>query len=97
MTFHVEQPAVIAAADAVLLDLAVIQSRAAVTAARINQPWSALSVAKENQILAHDLHRPWRVAGIGAHADGMPVATQQFAHRRAASHFGELGVVARRL
>src|SRR6185312_3103155 len=46
--FGIEQPAVIAAADAALLDLAVVERGAAMGAARIKQPGTAFAVAEED-------------------------------------------------
>src|SRR5205807_8166719 len=46
----VELPAVIAAADAVLLDLAIIKRGAAVAAAGVEQAWAAMPVAEQDQI-----------------------------------------------
>src|SRR5882757_6034115 len=97
VAFDVEQPAVIAAADAALLDLAVVQSRAAMAAARIDQARSPLPVTEQDQLLAQHLHRPRHRTCIGAHAHRMPVAAQKLAHRRAATDLGQLGVVGRRL
>src|SRR5262249_6567043 len=51
-TLDVEQPAVIAAADAPLLDLAVIERGAAMAAARLPQARPALPVAEQNEVLA---------------------------------------------
>ncbi|MEY9384258.1 hypothetical protein ABIF93_002515 [Bradyrhizobium japonicum] len=95
--FGVELPAVIAAADAVFLDLAVIERGAAMAAARVQQADAAVLVAEQHQILAEraDLFR--RVGGIADQPDRMPVAAQQLAHRRAARDRGELGARVRRL
>ena len=50
--FHVEQPAVIAAADAVLLDPAVVERGAAMGAARMQQARAALAIAEDDEVLA---------------------------------------------
>src|SRR5207245_8434866 len=52
MALGVELPAVIAAADAVLLDLAVIERGAAMAAARVQEACTGVLVAKQHQILA---------------------------------------------
>ena len=52
MAFDVEQPAVVAATNAALLDLAVVQRRAAMAAARIDKSRPPLPVAKQDQLLA---------------------------------------------
>src|SRR5262249_18421982 len=95
LAFDVVEPAVIAAADAARFDLAVVERGAAMTAARIDQARPALAVAEQDQLLAEDLHRSGRGAGVGPHADRMPVAAQQLAHRRAVADLGEAGVVGR--
>src|SRR5207237_7634534 len=76
--------------------LAVVERRAAMAATRIDQAWPALSVAEQDQLLSQDLHRPWCRTGVAAEPDRMPVAAQQFPHRRAATDFRELAVVAGR-
>src|SRR5581483_8182461 len=87
----VELPAVIAAADTVLLDLAVIKGGAAVAAARVQEAGAAVPVAEQDQILAQDAHFSGDIGGVGGEPDRMPVAPQQLAHRRAAADRGELG------
>jgi hypothetical protein len=95
MALHVEQPAVVAAADAALFDLAVIQGRAAMRAVRVDQAGPAGLVAKQDQVLAQHPHLARRVAGVGRGADRVPVAPEQFAHRRAGADLGQLLAVAR--
>ncbi|MGY4461012.1 hypothetical protein ACVWYI_004972 [Bradyrhizobium sp. LB13.1] len=97
VTFGVELPAVIAAADAVLLDLAVVERGAAMAAARVQQADAAVLVAEQHQIFAEGTHLLRRVGGITDKSDRMPVAAEQFAHRRAAHDRGELGTCERRL
>jgi hypothetical protein len=58
--FDVEQPAVIAAADTALLDLAVVERGAAMAAARIDEARPALPVPEQDELLAQDLDRPRR-------------------------------------
>ena len=59
-------------------------------------PARPCAVAKQDQVFAEHAHRRGRVAGVRREADRMPVAAQQFAHRRAGADLGELGVVGRR-
>ena len=80
---HVEQPAVVAAADAALLDLAVEQRGATVRAVRIDQARAAALVAEQDQILAQHTHLARCIRGIARQADRVPVAPQQLAHGRA--------------
>src|SRR5262249_36591212 len=65
VTFRIEQPAVIAAADAVLLDAPEMETGAAVSAALHHQSRAPLAIAKENQILAEDPHAARRRCRIG--------------------------------
>src|SRR5262249_38660815 len=95
--FNVEQPAMVAAADAALLDLAVVERRAAMAAARIDQARPAGAVAEQDQLLAEHLDGARRGSGVGRHAHGMPVAAQQLAHRRAAADLGKARVIGRSL
>ena len=52
MALGVELPAMVAAADAVFLDLAVIERGAAMAAARVQEACTGVLVAKQHQILA---------------------------------------------
>src|SRR6185312_6282841 len=84
-----KQPAVIAAADAFILDLAVEQRRAAVHAARIEETWPALAVAEQNQIFAEHLDLFWPRRGLFRGRHRLPVTPEQFAHRRARPDLGQ--------
>src|SRR6185437_14609619 len=90
-----EQPAVIAAADAFILDLAVEQGGAAMHAARIEETWPALTVTEQNQILAQeaDFCRPR--GGVARQRDRMPKTPQPFAARRVGAHLGQHRIVSR--
>ncbi len=92
MAFSVEEPAVIATADAAILDLAVIKRRAAMGAARIEQAGLATAVAEEDQILAQhaDLLRP--VGGFARQRDRVPIAAQQLAHLGAGTGLGVIAI-----
>jgi hypothetical protein len=87
---------VIAAADAVLLDPAVVERRAAVRAARVHEARTPGAVAKEDQLLAEHAHLARRRTRIAGQPDRVPVAAQQLAHRRAGADLGELALVRRR-
>ena len=89
VSLGVELPAVIAAAQAVVLNLAVIQRGAAVAAAGMEQPRASPFVAEQNQILAQRADLVRRLPGIGLQTDGMPEPTQQFPHRFAAADLGQ--------
>jgi hypothetical protein len=95
-TFDVEQPAMIAAADAALLDLAVIERGAAMRAAGLYQSRAAGLVAKQDQVFPEHTDLAWRLRGMRAQSDGMPIAAQQVAHRRARTDLGQRLDVGRR-
>src|SRR5205807_5516887 len=92
---RVEQPAVIAAADAALLDPPVVERGAAVAAVRSDEPGPPGAVAEQDEVLAERAHRFRRRAGVGGQPDRMPIAPQQLAHRRAAADLGQVAVVGR--
>ena len=89
--FGVELPAVIAAADAVLLDLAVIERGAAMAAAGMQQADAVVLVTEQDQVFAEDTDLAGNIGGVGHQADRMPVTPEQFPHRRAAPDLGQLG------
>src|SRR5579864_4244729 len=91
---HVEQPAVIAAADAVLLAAPVIERGAAVAATRIKQSRSPRAVAEQDQVFAEYAERTRPQSGIGSKPDRVPIAAQPFAGGRAATDLGQRGVEA---
>ena len=93
VSLDVEQPAVIAAAEPALLDLAVVERGPAVRAACVDEPGAARPVAEEDQVLAEDPYRPGRGPGVSDQTDRVPVAAQQLAHRRARPDLGELAQV----
>ena len=64
MALGVEQPTVIAAADARGLHRAVVQRRAAVRAVRVHQAGPPLPVAKQDQVLTQHPDLAWRGARI---------------------------------
>jgi hypothetical protein len=97
MAFGVELPAVIAAADAIFLDLAVIERGATVAAAGVEQADLALAVAEQDQILAECPDFAGNVGGVGRQTDWVPVAPQQFAHRGATADLGQFGAAGGRL
>src|SRR5258708_39237047 len=78
-----------AAADAALLDLAVVERGAAMAAPRLHQASAAGPVAEQHQVLAQHPDFARRVAGMRDQADRMPIAAHQLAHRGAAANLGE--------
>jgi hypothetical protein len=52
----IEEPAVIRATDAALLDVAVFEGRAAVRAVETHEADSIVEVAEENQLFAQEFH-----------------------------------------
>ena len=82
MALGVELPAVIAAADAVFLDLAVIERGAAVAAARMQQAGAAVPVAEQDQVLAERADFAGDIGGVGRR--GRPGASSAAAVRPSA-------------
>ena len=58
-------------------------------AARVEQAGAAMPVAEQDQILAEYTDFSGNVGGVGGKADRVPVAPQQFPHRRAAPDLGQ--------
>jgi hypothetical protein len=86
----VNEPAVVAAADAGVLDPAISHVGAAVRTVAVDQAVPAAAVAIEDQILAHQADGLDRVAiELAGAGDRLPIAAQQFAHRRAGADAGE--------
>ena len=85
LAVHVEQPAVIEAANAAVLDSAIAEIGAAMRAVALDQAKTILVVAEQDQVFAHDADRQ----GIAARRDffrrrdGLPIAPQELAARRA--------------
>ena len=80
---HVEQPAVVAAADAALLADAVFERGLAVAAIEVKEPVAPGLVAEEDEILAHHPDPLRQIGNLGGDRDGMPEATQILAAGRA--------------
>ena len=86
----VHHPAVVHAAQAVLLRYAVGEVDAAVRARALDEPERAGLVLVEDEVLSEETHRlRGALVEFGGCGDGMPVAAHQFAHRRASADLGE--------
>src|SRR4051812_7917408 len=83
LALRVVEPAVIAAADAALLDLPPLQGGAAMRAMRLERADPALLVAEEDDFLAQQLLLPRQILQLLGQADRLPIAAQQLAHRAA--------------
>jgi hypothetical protein len=94
---HAVQPAVVAAAQAVLLADAELERAAAVTAVRLQQAGLAVLRAEQHQRLAEHAHLDRQLAQLGGQRHGLPEAAQVFAGRRAALDVSEIRVLGRRL
>jgi hypothetical protein len=68
-----------------------------VAAAGVQQADPGVLVAEQHQILAEHAHFSGDIGGIGHQTNGMPVAPEQFAHRRAAADRRQFGSGRRRL
>ena len=90
---HVEHHAVIAAADAVLHDRAVLERGAAMHAVRMKDAHTAAAVAEGDQLFAQDLQEARGVGQFHRHAHGVPEGPHVFAHRRARADLGQLGIM----
>ena len=79
---RVVEPAVVIAAQPASLDIAVAEVGAAMPTMPIDEAVFAAEVLVENEILAHEPHRPrpglLELAGAG---DWPPIAAQQITHR----------------
>src|ERR1700749_1202006 len=89
VTLGVEFPAVIAAADAVFFDLAVIERRAAMAATRVQQACTSPAVPEKNQILAQHAHLLRHGRHRVRYANRMPVTAQILTTQRARAHTDE--------
>jgi hypothetical protein len=97
LTLRVVEPAVIAAAQARLLDAAPFERGAAMRAMRVERADPALLVAKEDDLLAEELHLLRQVAELVRGAHRLPIAAHQFAHRAARLDAGQLVIRSRNL
>ena len=96
VTLRVELHAVVAAADAVVLDAAEVQARAAVRTPFEHDARPSVAVAEHDQVLAEESGAMRAIARQRARdRDRMPVAAHRFAHRRAGARIGEPRVVGR--
>ena len=86
----VEVPAVVAAADAALLDLAELERGAPVHAAPFQHPDPPACVAEHHQVLAEDPDGPRKVLELRFDADGLPEAAQVLPAGRSVSHAAKL-------
>jgi hypothetical protein len=84
VTLRVELHAVVAAADAVVLDSAEVQTRAAVRAPFEHDARLTVAIAEHDEVFAEESGAMRVVARQRARdRDRMPVAAHRFAHRRA--------------
>ena len=93
---HVELPAVVDAADAVLLVPAQPERRKAVGAPLAHQAYAAGRVAEGNEVLTEDAQAQGIAVGMRQlmrDEDRLPVAAHQLAHRRTGPHAGQSFVV----
>jgi hypothetical protein len=92
VTFDVELPAVVAASDAVVLDVTEEQRCPPVSAVRIEQTWPALAVAEEDEVLPEDPNRPRSLRHRGCGRNRLPVATKELPTGGVWPDLGEEGV-----
>ena len=90
----VHHPAVVHAAQAVLLGYAVGEVDAAVGAEALDEAERAGPVLVEDEVLAEEAHRlGGALVEFRRRGEGVPVAAHQFAHRRAGADLREAFVV----
>jgi hypothetical protein len=87
---RVEEPAVIAAADAEVFHLAVEQRRAAVDAPWVDEARVAAAVAEQDQVFAEHPNRARKIRCLLGQRDRMPVAAQKLTARSARVHRREV-------
>src|SRR6516225_5271462 len=87
---RVVEPAVIAAADAALLDAAPFERGSAMRAMRVDGADPPLLVPEHDDVLAQELFLARKVAQLVGRADRLPIAAQEFAHRAARLDAGQL-------
>ncbi len=92
--FDIEQPAVIAAANAALFGSAVVERRSAVAAMLVEEPGTTLAIAKQNQILAEHSNALRQLAERGQ-SDGLPESPKELAASRAGTDLRHLCIVGR--
>ena len=90
---HVEAPSVVAAAQAPLLALAVLERGVPVRAVPMEQPVASPEITEEHQVFAEHPHQEGDVRYFGAERHRMPEAPQVFPARRSRSHVSEFGVL----
>ena len=89
---HIVMPAVIAAAQPPLLDLAELERRPAVRAVAVQEPDPAAPVPEYHQVLAQYPDRDRVFAQLLGHGDRMPKAAHVLATRRPGPDLGQLRV-----
>ena len=91
---HVEQPAVVAAADAALGDDAVLERRPAVTAVLVQEADPSGEVPEQDQLLAEDLDEDRPLPDLLRHRHRQPESPEVLAARGAGPGVGQLRVLA---
>jgi hypothetical protein len=92
---HVEQPAVIAAANTAFADQPEFERGAAMRAVQLQQADGAALVAEHHQLLAQDPKFDRQIRDVVGVADRLPEAAEILAARRVRSDVGEFRVLAR--
>ena len=91
----VPEPAVVAAADALVFDASVLERRAPVRAMAVQQADPSRSVAEEHQVLAEESNCERQVADFLRERDAVPEAAQVLSAGRARPDVGELRILGR--
>ena len=91
---HVEQPAVVAAADAALGDDSVLERRPAVAAMLVQEANPSREVPEQHQFLAEHLDKDGPLRELPGHRQRHPETTEVLAARGARPRVGQLRVLA---
>src|ERR1041384_7950150 len=89
---HVEQPPVIAAADAVLRHEPEFERGAAMAATPVEQPDVAAAVAEKDQLFVQNFYPLGKIIDLGRELDRLPETTQVLAARRTGPDVGQFGI-----
>jgi hypothetical protein len=87
-----ERPPVVRATDAILFDAAVKEARAAMTASRFEQAWRSIEGSIQHEVFAEQPHLARDGRRLARQRHRLPIATQQFARRRAGASLKQFRV-----
>src|SRR5688572_27342825 len=89
LSVRVVQPAMIAAAHAVALNVAETEIGAPVRAKGADDADFSFGIAEQNQVFAEHANESRPLFQMSGNADGPPIAPQELTHRRALARAGQ--------